>query len=79
LDRKLIRFHPRHVVKKCNIFGFFGIYFFVESIGAGTSESSVPLQDFSSSFKILMVSASLAEEYAELGTSGEHRKEPGTL
>lgn len=51
----------------------------LETLEADTSEFSVPLQYFFSSFKMRMVSASFKEENAEPGTSEEHRKKPGSL
>lgn len=50
-----------------------------ETVGAGTSASKVLLQNFSRLLKMRLVSLSLREEYTELGTSEEHRKEPGSL
>lgn len=46
---------------------------------ADTSESDDPLQNLVSSFKMRRVSFSLSDEYAELGSSEEQRKKPGSL
>lgn len=46
---------------------------------ADTSVFDDPLQNLASSFKMRMVSFSLSEENAELGTSEEQRKKPGSL
>lgn len=50
-----------------------------EIYGAGTSGSCVPLQKLFSLLRICATSASFTEEYAELGTSEEQRKKPGSL
>lgn len=48
-------------------------------VRANTSVSSVPLQNLFSLFKMRRVLLSLKAEYAELGTSEEHRKKPESL
>lgn len=52
--------------------------FCVEMLVGGTS-GFVSLQNFFSSLKISVVLASFKEEYAEIGTSEEHRSNPGSL
>lgn len=48
-------------------------------MGADTSVFDDPLQNLVSLCKMRMLSFSLSEEYAELGTSGEQSKKPGSL